>query len=363
MKLNIQNMNIYKYILFLMFTIFFVVLIFGCTVNHKEKDSTTPIPGDNGTITISNVTTVSLTLTWVEATDNVTSQENLQYKVVQSQSDNIDSVINAEENGTVIKDWTSNIAILSVTGLTSDTTYYFNVIVKDEAGNKAAYTMVSQTTNTGNRIIVNVTYSDSSLDGKNVYVKSFTDGGDIPDDVVETQVGVLSGDSASIILDNNGAGYPDGTYEIRAHIDVNDNGLSAEENIDYITLGKVTVNGASSDVTLSGPWGTYSGFSVYNSSPPTDTDGKTMYIIVVSQGNYWGNYSYAKNTFLLPGAVIGMDLWGPFGTYDLYACIDMNDNMDVTGAPDSGDYVYSHLNIDWSSDSFPNETISSWSTY
>jgi chitodextrinase len=35
--------------------------------------------------------------------------------------------------------WTADISTLTVTGLTASTDYYFNVLVKDEAGNLALY--------------------------------------------------------------------------------------------------------------------------------------------------------------------------------------------------------------------------------
>ena len=46
-----------------------------------------------------------------------------------------------------IKDiFTKDISSKSITGLTDSKTYYFNVIVRDESGNKSAYTKMSATT-------------------------------------------------------------------------------------------------------------------------------------------------------------------------------------------------------------------------
>ncbi len=217
---------------------------------------------------------------------------------------------------------------------------------------------------TVNSIEVNVQYNDASLDGKTVYVTSFIAGGKLPDDEIETKSGTMSGDNALITLDNNGAGYENGTYGVRAHIDVTNDGVLTEgAGNDFIAIGEVSVSSAPASVTLNGPWGTFFSFAVFNSSPPNGTEGKSLYITVVSHGDYWGNYSYGENAATLPSGVISVNAWGPDGWYDLYACIDMNDNMAVTGAPDSGDYVASILDIEMTGGSFPYQTISSWSVY
>ena len=112
-------------------------------------DSTAPTPGSSGAITSADVTDVSLTLNWTAATDAVTSVGNLQYKVVQSTADNINTVSDAElttEGRSVVQDWAAAFVTQPVSSLTASTTYYFNVIVKDEADNKAVYTALSKKT-------------------------------------------------------------------------------------------------------------------------------------------------------------------------------------------------------------------------
>ncbi|MCD9026342.1 GLUG motif-containing protein [Cohnella silvisoli] len=111
-------------------------------------DTTAPTESVNGgAITPSGLSATGVTLNWMKATDNVSAQSALQYRVYRSSSNNIDTVSNIEANGTAIGSYAADIATLNGTGLTSGTTYYFNVIVKDEAGNKSAYTMKSVTTN------------------------------------------------------------------------------------------------------------------------------------------------------------------------------------------------------------------------
>ena len=105
-----------------------------------------PVVGGSGTITAGTATSSTIDLSWTAATDTATAQTNLQYKVVRSASSNITSATDAEANGTTVMDWTANTVSKQATGLSASTTYYFNVIVKDEAGNKVAYTTASKAT-------------------------------------------------------------------------------------------------------------------------------------------------------------------------------------------------------------------------
>lgn len=109
-------------------------------------DTTLPVVGGGGNLSASDLTSNSVNLSWIAGTDNETSTSNLEYKLVQSTSNNINTVILAEQNGNVIQDWAKNVTTAQAIGLTPNTTYYFNVIVKDEAGNKNIYNMLSQTT-------------------------------------------------------------------------------------------------------------------------------------------------------------------------------------------------------------------------
>jgi hypothetical protein len=52
----------------------------------------------------------------------------------------------AQANGTVARDWTLDVTTANATGLSSGTLYYFNVLVKDGAGNINAYVSGSQST-------------------------------------------------------------------------------------------------------------------------------------------------------------------------------------------------------------------------
>lgn len=110
-------------------------------------DTTPPVAGSSGTVTVTGVSSSGLTLNWTKATDNTDAQSALQYRVYQSGSNNITGVTNAETNGTALgSGYSTDINTLAVTGLSASTPYYFTVIVKDAAGNKTAYTTATQTT-------------------------------------------------------------------------------------------------------------------------------------------------------------------------------------------------------------------------
>lgn len=115
-------------------------------------DVTVPTPGNSGTLSAASVTDTTLTVSWTAATDNVTAAANLEYLLYLSTSNNLGSVSAIESNGTAVGSYTANIATKNVTGLTASTTYYFNVIVRDAAGNKAAFSTLSQATTSGSAV-------------------------------------------------------------------------------------------------------------------------------------------------------------------------------------------------------------------
>ena len=111
------------------------------------SDLTAPAAGGSGVVTAGDSSTNSVPLSWTAAADDVTAQAGLQYKIVRSSSNNMTTVSDAESNGTIVQDWTANVTSVSASNLSAGTTYYFNVIVKDSAGNKTIYTSVSKATN------------------------------------------------------------------------------------------------------------------------------------------------------------------------------------------------------------------------
>jgi hypothetical protein len=107
-----------------------------------------PTPGNSGVITTASPTTTSLTLNWTKATDSTDPQSSLEYEVCQSTANNITSVAQCEA-ATIIRSFIADINTFGVTGLSPITRYYWNVVVKDTDGNKAAYVPVTAVTPCG----------------------------------------------------------------------------------------------------------------------------------------------------------------------------------------------------------------------
>lgn len=108
-------------------------------------DTVDPVLPVDSTLTFSNVATNALTVSWNKATDAVTAQSGLRYRLYRSEANNITTPADCIANGTLVADQL-DIATFNVTGLTQLTTYYFNVVVLDGAGNSVAYTPNSQQT-------------------------------------------------------------------------------------------------------------------------------------------------------------------------------------------------------------------------
>jgi len=139
------------------------------TVNVTDNTPPTPGAGVNGTADLN-----SATLSWGAAQDNITPVENLRYFVYQSSSNNLNNPANCETNGTLLNaGGTMNLISYNVPGLAPDATYYFNVVVADQAGNKAAYTTKQLSTSTEMKVI-SVTVSPNTATLSPGQYKQFT---------------------------------------------------------------------------------------------------------------------------------------------------------------------------------------------
>jgi uncharacterized repeat protein (TIGR02543 family) len=119
------------------------------TLYAKWSDTTAPVVGTG--ITFTSTGESGTTVNWGAATDAVTAQGSLSYKLVMaSAAASIDTVNEASAITTtaagMAMDWTVNTTTKAVTGLTATTSYYFAVLVKDGAGNMALYAPASVTT-------------------------------------------------------------------------------------------------------------------------------------------------------------------------------------------------------------------------
>ena len=107
----------------------------GSIVLHSSISvDSTPIPGGAGALAINGTT-----LSWNKATDSDTNQGSLQYRVYKSAANTLVSITGVEAASQVTADWMTDID--SLADLDTPGSYY-NVIVKDEAGNKAIYVQV-----------------------------------------------------------------------------------------------------------------------------------------------------------------------------------------------------------------------------
>gem|GEM_PF-3940597 len=119
------------------------------SLSVTKLDTTAPTVGGSGAISTDDVTDTTLTLNWTAASDDVSAATALKYYVYQKTSAFTMSG-GLPTDGTLLNSGgTANIEEYSVTGLTANSTYYFIVVVEDEAENKAAYTAVSETTAAG----------------------------------------------------------------------------------------------------------------------------------------------------------------------------------------------------------------------
>lgn len=105
-----------------------------------------PVPGSSGSLAVGTRTSASVALSWARAADNATPQSSLVYRLYQSASDNIRTTAEMKANGTLVGAATADLTSRTATGLAAATTYWFNVLVSDQAGYEAAYQAVSAAT-------------------------------------------------------------------------------------------------------------------------------------------------------------------------------------------------------------------------
>lgn len=79
-------------------------------------------------------------INFVKASDDRVSQSNLLYRLYFSREPNINTVEECETNGQLVAE-VLDVESFLLTGLTPGNDYYFNIVVRDLAGNKSAYSM------------------------------------------------------------------------------------------------------------------------------------------------------------------------------------------------------------------------------
>lgn len=251
----------------------------------------------NGAINPSNITTSGVQLDWAKASDDITAQEDLEYQIYQSISNNIDTVSTIELNGTPLDGYIKDSNSFNVTGLAANTTYYFNIIVKDTDGNKSAYTMQQVTTLALNKP---PTSSNGTIDVNEGQVYTFNSTSfafsdeDAGDTLQQIQISTIP-NSGQLFLDSNNNQQFDGGEAIT-------NGMTiSKANLDAGNLKYITENGSSSSFTFKVSDGidfstVYTMSLVVNARPavtistnkPSPTNSLPIFIAIVFSGSVTG---------------------------------------------------------------------------
>ena len=128
------------------------------------SSSTTPSSSTAATLTagtaivVSAVTDTGFTLTWGAATDTGAAASTLQYAVYVSSTHTLNTVGNAEGNGTLEMSFSTATLTANVSGLANSTSYSIAVVVQDSSSNTAIYTATQSTLCVGKRVyLVDVT--------------------------------------------------------------------------------------------------------------------------------------------------------------------------------------------------------------
>lgn len=110
--------------------------IMGIQAGGSEED-TSPIDTSGYDLTVEEVTSDSIEISWEVPTEDEYISSGLTYTVYYSTEklEALEDVENATKYGVGQKGNTSE----KINGLEADTTYYINVVVEDESGNKAIY--------------------------------------------------------------------------------------------------------------------------------------------------------------------------------------------------------------------------------
>ncbi|MBN2535058.1 MAG: hypothetical protein JXB88_19410 [Spirochaetales bacterium] len=116
------------------------------TSDTYMKDKDAPDPGNSGLLSISNVQKNSISVSWTKAGDDLSPREALQYRLFYSELPLLNTVSLVLANGTPAGNWTTDIDQSQIEGLTENTKYYINLLVKDTSGRTGIYEMTDTDT-------------------------------------------------------------------------------------------------------------------------------------------------------------------------------------------------------------------------
>jgi predicted nucleotidyltransferase len=100
-----------------------------------------PVSGNNGMLSTSTLDPFAdeVTISWQEATDDITLTPSLEYRVYTSTVSYGENVNAWEYFGSAVSDWVAHTNTLTIKNLNATSCYYLNIIVRDETGNSSAY--------------------------------------------------------------------------------------------------------------------------------------------------------------------------------------------------------------------------------
>jgi len=290
-----MNRNILLHFIFI--TVIAILQPF-CTADSNfivgESDTTAPVTGTE--IVFKDVKNNSAIVSWGAGKDDVTAESDLQYKLVFSKDINEINTIDSAVNCSII-DWRGYVTETAVTNLDDNTKYYFTVILRDIAGNKALYEPKEIKTITGIEFLSAVqTGGESSMVNTTGLTLSF------------------SADPATLTADNISiTGAEKGSLS----------GIGTTRNI---SLSNITIgNGETVSVSVSSPAG-----YILTKSPQTAVVYRFLNIYVcgyitdtVKKAGYWKNGNWtalppidpAKESCANSIAVSGTDVYA--GGYNI----------------------------------------------
>ena len=115
------------------------------TIIGGGPPSSDRISPTTGTLSYESLSLSGVRINWTQAGDNVTPSNQLLYKVIYSKNNNyVGNMMTAESLATMAMNWIANVNTKLVQeNMDQGATYYFAVIVKDQAGNKTLYPYIS----------------------------------------------------------------------------------------------------------------------------------------------------------------------------------------------------------------------------
>lgn len=192
-------------------------LVIGVADKIAHEEPVPPQPGQSGTITVDDVRAVAIDVTWSPATDNVTEADLLEYRPFVTTLGLLETVDQIVKNGTPSGDWTANVNSATIGSLAQDTDYAINVLVRDLAGNLAAYAAVNARTGTDLVAPTPGAAGAIAVDGtsETAVTLSWTKGTDdvTPQPLLEYLVYYSLLDNISTLTDAQTNGTPYGTWQ------------------------------------------------------------------------------------------------------------------------------------------------------